>query len=136
MFAFLNKRKIGAIAGCGTIAALGTIVYLRLFKLWEYDTNQEDIYYIWLEGKRILTGENPYARILAGNMRENQKYATYFSLFYYFSALTQLRRFREYESWISLWRAIFLIFNLRIANLLSCSTFKLRYSNSCQGCGS
>jgi len=74
----------------------------------------EDIYYAWVEGKRIASGENPYARILSGDMRMNQKYATYFPLFYVLSALTQGIGFEEYPQWISLWHRIFLGFEIGI----------------------
>src|SRR5687768_7823003 len=59
--------------------------------LWIHpdDLMMEDIYYIWLEGKRIINGENPYGRVLTGNMRNNDKYATLFPIAYLLSALIQ-----------------------------------------------
>ena len=36
----------------------------------------DDIYFVYLEGTRLVDGENPYARVLAGDMRVNDKYAT------------------------------------------------------------
>ena len=71
-----------------------------------------------MEGGRLLNGEDPYARILAGNMRENDKYATYFPGFYGLSALTQAAGLRDYEAWIAFWRVIFLAFDLAIAAAL------------------
>jgi hypothetical protein len=87
---------------------------------WHYDTlkGTQDIYYLWQDGQRLLHGENPYARILLGNMNENQKYPTYFPVFYLLSYLTQLLGLKEYSSWIYFWRHIFLIFNLAIGTLL------------------
>jgi uncharacterized membrane protein len=103
---------------CGLFIAVlvaGAIVHVRL---WKTDTKGEDVYYAWVEGTRILDGQNPYARVLDGDMRVNQKYATYFPVFYELSALTQLAGRRDYESWIAFWRVVFLLFNLGTAVLL------------------
>ena len=97
------------------ILAAGAIAHVRL---WKNETKGEDVYYSWVEGGRLINGENPYARILAGNMRENDKYATYFPLFYGLSALTQAAGLRDYEAWLAFWRVIFLICDLAIAALL------------------
>jgi uncharacterized membrane protein len=74
---------------------------------YHYDTEGQDVYYVWMEGKRIINGENPYARVLEGNMLSNNKYATYFPVFYWLSALTQLAGFRDYSTWILFWKIIF-----------------------------
>ncbi len=95
---------------CATI--YGNLVFFT------YGAEGEDIYYSYLEGKRILSGENPYERVLAGNMRDNDKYATYFPLFYMLSALTQAIGLKEFSEWLFLWRIIFLIFNIGIAYLI------------------
>ena len=50
-------------------------------RFYQHDDKNEDVYYIYLEGKRIIDGENPYERILEGDMRINKKYPTYFPLF-------------------------------------------------------
>lgn len=78
----------------------------------------EDIYCFWVEGKRILSGENPYERTLSGNMRYNDRYPTHLPLFYLLSSLTQLAGFTEYPHWIFVWRQVFLAFNLGIAAAL------------------
>lgn len=85
---------------------------------WNSDTTEEDIYYAWVEGQRIVVGENPYARILQGNMRQNDKYATYFPLFYELSALSQSLGWESYAAWIGLWRGIFLLFHLGCGGLI------------------
>ncbi len=85
---------------------------------WSSETKGEDIYYAWVEGGRILNGENPYARVLAGNMSDNDKYATYFPVFYELSALTQWAGLADYQPWIAFWRVLFLAFNLAIGALL------------------
>ncbi len=114
----LTYRKPIAFLSILLIIALGIIVNLKILNLWEYDPGGNDIYYTWLEGKRLLAGENPYARILAGNIRENDKYATYFPLFYLLSAFSQWIGFRDYSTWLDLWRPIFLAFNIGIGVLI------------------
>lgn len=69
-------------------------------------------------GKRILSGENPYARVLAGDMRENDKYATYFPLLYLLSAAAQWAGLRDYDSWIFFWRQVFFLFTLAVGFLI------------------
>ena len=88
----------------------GTLVHRSL---WAHDTREEnDIYYHWVEGGRLLAGENPYARVLAGDMRKNDKYATLFPLFYLLSAATRWAGLNDYDQWIAFWRAVLLAFNL------------------------
>lgn len=79
---------------------------------WGVDSVGDDIYYAWVEGRRILEGENPYARVLESDMLENDKYATYFPLFYLLSTLTQALGLAQYEAWIAFWQPIFLLFHL------------------------
>ena len=110
-----SQHRTIAIVCLLVILLAGTAVNVRF---WQIDTQDEDIYYAWVEGGRILNGENPYARVLAGNMLENDKYATYFPLFYELSALTEWTGLRDYEPWIGFWRVIFLAFNLAIAAAL------------------
>ncbi len=116
-----NKRQTSGLIWLFLIILAGILAHtLPIF--WDYKTNQvgkeEDIYYLWVEGKRILLGENPYARVLGSNMRDNQKYATYFPLFYIFSYLTQLFGLKNYLDWIEFWKYIFLFFNMAIAGTL------------------
>ena len=101
----------------------GAVVNIRF---WTVDTKGQDIYYSWVEGSRILTGENPYARILAGNMQENEKYATYFPVFYELSSLSLLAGLRTYEQWIAFWRVVFLVCNLVIACLVFAVPYRRR----------
>jgi len=77
-----------------------------------------DVYFSWVEGKRVLEGENPYARILEGNMRYNRKYATYFPGFYLLSAATQKMGYAEFDAWILLWRPWFLAAGLAVGAVL------------------
>jgi uncharacterized membrane protein len=111
-----NKKKIAMIS----LVIIISIAIAIHAKLWFYDTkaNDEDIYYVWVEGKRLLLGENPYNRISSGTIRQNSKYATYFPLFYLLSWFTQLIGWKDYSDWIYFWRHIFLFFNLGIASLI------------------
>lgn len=93
----------------------GAIAHVRL---WGMPTRGEDVYYGWVEGQRLQRGENPYARTLTGNLRDNDKYATYFPVFYYGSYLTIVAGLDSYEDWIAFWRMIFLLANLGIAGIL------------------
>jgi hypothetical protein len=113
--------------------SLGVIVlviaYLALrinMRFWPLDTVGTDTYYSWVEGRRILDGRNPYERILKGNMQENEKYATYFPLFYEASTLVQLAGYRQYHAWISFFRYTFLVCNLAIGLTLFLLTFSKR----------
>ena len=107
----------GAVALFCLVVVLTAAAVLHVH-VWNTDTGDEDIYYAWVEGGRILNGENPYARILTGNMRDNQKYATYFPVFYELSALARWGGLRDYGSWIDFWRSVFLACSLAIASTL------------------
>jgi hypothetical protein len=97
----------------GILAVTIALVAIRVHRrFWSLDTVGSDTYYSWVEGRRILDGKNPYERILHGNMDENNKYATYFPLFYEASALVQKIGIRQYQPWISFWRYIFLSCNI------------------------
>jgi hypothetical protein len=111
----------------GFVVLVIAFVALRInIRFWSLDTRGSDTYYSWVEGGRIRDGNNPYERILHGNMRENRKYATYFPLFYEVSALTQLAGYRQYASWIGFYRYIFLAFNLAVGFALFALTFSRR----------
>ena len=95
--------------------------FLLNFLFWQIspdDLMQEDIYYIWLEGKRIISGENPYARVLESNMRNNDKYATYFPVAYLLSALVQKLGFVKFQDWIYMLRPISFGFHMGIVALI------------------
>ncbi len=113
---FWNKYWI-AVLVFGLIAIAGIYLHTRF---WTPPQNpkQEDIYYSYLEGGRLVEGANPYKRILQSDMRTNDKYATYFPLFYLLSALTQKAGLQSYLSWLAFWRVVFLICNLGIGFLI------------------
>ena len=102
------------------------IMPVLLFSAWRVyrvvgvteSIKEEDIYYAFKEGQRILHGENPYARVLAGDMRENSKYATYFPLFYELAYASQALGLEQFAPWLVFWRRVFFAFNLGTAVLL------------------
>jgi hypothetical protein len=75
----------------------------------------QDIYYSYVEGKRLVDGENPYARILDGNMRKNKKYATYFPVFYELSFVSQKLGLDSFEKWLPFWQQVFMLFEYALA---------------------
>jgi hypothetical protein len=105
---FLFLLAILLVVGWSVYASIGVV----------RDIGEQDIYYSYLEGQRILQGENPYERILSGDMRVNNKYATYFPLFYEFSALLQALGRKGFEGWIAFWHPVFIICCLAIGALL------------------
>lgn len=104
---------LGLFAG---LLVAATIATTALY--YGSDPAGSDIYYSWGEGARILRGENPYSRILGSDMLHNDKYPTYFPLFYLLSAATQGMGFREYPEWIGLWRIVFAFFDVGIIAIL------------------
>lgn len=108
-------RQSAAYATLFLVLVLMVIAHVRYFG--EGDQNQ-DIYFSFVEGQRILAGENPYERVLSGNFRSNDKYATYFPLFYELSAMSQWSGLGEYGSWLAFWRVVFAAFDIGIALLL------------------
>lgn len=99
------------------LASAGFFVHHHFWQTPADALQGHDMYYIWLEGKRILAGENPYARVLAGNLRENDKYATYFPIAYFLSALVQKLGFLEYRDWLYFWRPVSFICHMGIVGL-------------------
>jgi NADH:ubiquinone oxidoreductase subunit 3 (subunit A) len=82
------------------------------------DMSDTDIYYSFVEGQRLLNGENPYARILGSDMLTNNKYATYFPLFYELSFVSQKLGLAPFDTWLAFWRIVFIVFEFGIAVLM------------------
>jgi hypothetical protein len=120
----MRHAAVGASIDGKRKAVLFCLVFLLVagalvsILLWKSDATGTDVYYDWIDGRRILSGENPYARVLAGNMRDNNKYTTYFPVFIILSWLTQLAGLREFPQWVAFWRVVFLICNLGIAGAI------------------
>jgi uncharacterized membrane protein len=82
------------------------------------ESGQPDIYYVWRDGGRLATGENPYDSILTGNMRQNRKYPTYFPLLYLLVAGAHRLGVVEFHDWLRLWRPLVMLSHLGIGILL------------------
>jgi len=98
-----------AILALVLLVAAGVVVHLSVPQENRPGT---DISFDYEEAQRILRGENPYARILSGDMRTNQKYPTYFPLFYLLSAGVIRAGLSDYASWLQFWRVVNLFFNI------------------------
>lgn len=109
------NRKIIIFSCLALLLIAGAAVHLSLPR---YDVQSTDIYFVYRDAGKILQGEDPYAAVLTGNMRQNQKYATYFPLFYLLGAATQGLGWRDFLPWVSAWRLIFLAGNLAAGGLL------------------
>src|SRR5262245_8911594 len=89
---------------------------------------QQDIYYVWRDGSRLGMGENPYATILSGNMRENQKYPTYLPLLYLLVAGAHRLGVVGFHEWLRLWRPLVLVSHLGIGALLLVGCWRSGYA--------
>ncbi|MBI3142214.1 MAG: hypothetical protein HYZ16_05260 [Bacteroidetes bacterium] len=87
----------------------------------------EDIYYIYLESKRIAEGENPYERVLAGNMRDNDKYATYFPLLYTLGSGIIVLGAESFVAYQQVWQVISVLCLLAIGFLVYHTLASLGY---------
>jgi hypothetical protein len=85
--------------------SLAGIVVERVFA---NDTSTEDIYYYWHRGRQILNGDNPYACALDDTCL-NHKNPGHFALFYWLAALTEKMGLSDFQSWIDVWRVVFMI---------------------------
>jgi hypothetical protein len=103
-------RSVTVGMGLLLLVISANIIHTNLWK--EPPSTAYDIYYVWLEGNRLLEGENPYERIKSGNMRSNDKYATYFPGFYILSSGAQLLGWQDFYDWTAFWQPVFLFFNL------------------------
>jgi uncharacterized membrane protein YidH (DUF202 family) len=122
IFHWIKERWLILLVSLSVLLIVYSAIRVHL-RFWSIDTVGYDTYYSWVEGRRILRGQNPYERILHGSMEENNKYATYFPLFYEASALVQHLGLRQYHEWIGFWRYIFLVFNVAVGLLLGTMLF-------------
>lgn len=122
---WLRERWLVVLVAIAALAIALVAVRVNL-RFWSLDTVGTDTYYSWIEGRRINDGRNPYERVLHGDMEENNKYATYFPLFYEASALVQKLGIRQYQAWIDFWRYIFLGCNIAVGLALCAILFSQR----------
>ena len=85
--------------------------------------NNQDIYYIWEEGKKLSSGINPYARIIGQSIRENDKYPAYLPLSYYAVAMIDRLGIKRFDHFIYGWRLINIFFHL-LTGLLIFNVYK------------
>jgi hypothetical protein len=109
MFASLRTKRAAVVLLALMVLAAAWTHY---FVVRPDIDDKNDLYYDFLEAKRLIAGENPYERILSGDMRNNQKYATYFPLFYLLSAGVLRLGFQEFQQYVAFWRLGFLFFNI------------------------
>lgn len=117
MFSLTREEVRQTVAYAAVFTILLVVVGAHI-RYYEPGDHNQDIYFSFVEGQRILAGENPYARVLEGDFRSNDKYATYFPLFYELSAASQWLGLRDYDDWISFWRIVFAAFDAAILLLL------------------
>jgi uncharacterized membrane protein len=98
-----DPRRAALVLCAGLILICAT--YLRGSQFYQ-DLKDTDVYFIWMEGGRLLHGENPYARILGSDLVENQKYATYLPLPYLLAAGLRLLAPGGFDPWLRLWRPL------------------------------
>lgn len=95
--------------------AIGAVLHTQV---WGTEKTEQDIYYMWKDGNLIAAGENPYARILAGDLRNNEKYPIYFPAFFLFVALASRLGYQTFPDFLALWQPICLLFNLLVASVI------------------
>jgi hypothetical protein len=111
-------RRVSLITSFLIVVLLILLAREVNFLIPEPALENQDIYFSYVEGKRLREEKNPYARILEGDMRENQKYATYFPVFYELSYISQKLGLQSYLKWIAFWKIVFVLFEFGIALLL------------------
>jgi hypothetical protein len=111
-------RRVSLITSFSIVVLLILLAREVNFLIPEPALENQDIYFSYVEGKRLREEKNPYARILEGDMRENQKYATYFPVFYELSYVSQKLGLQSYLKWIAFWKTVFILFEFAIAFLL------------------
>ena len=124
------SRKYGLRIAVAAYLFLSTgLAYVTIKRHIGKDYSTLDIYFVQQEGVRLAQGENPYVRILQGNMRENQKYPTYVPLVYLCSAVTSLTLGEQYRDFQLFWSPVCVLSHFAIGLLLllvlgrRCGTF-------------
>ena len=100
------------------------IVVVGIFSKPKSHLKREDIYYVWLAGKQMYNGENPYDGVLGGNLVDNDKYATYLPFFYVLSLGFHLLGLTSFNHWVLFIQVLSAVFYLAISYLLFFSLYK------------
>lgn len=69
----------------------------------------EDLFFLFSDSKTVAEGGNPYLRTADGNMHDNEKYTTYFPLFFLTNAVLIKAGFSDYYKWQVIWQVVMLI---------------------------
>jgi Mannosyltransferase (PIG-M) len=77
-------------------------------RLFSKSVEGEDIYYYYVRGGQVATNGNPYECSLDDTCI-NHKNPGHFPLFYYLSAISIKLGLTDFQSWIALWRPVFLL---------------------------
>jgi hypothetical protein len=112
----IPRLRLQTIAWVMLILIAGISVY---FSLWQRKSAIfQDVFFMHREGNRLLELKNPYARVLKGDMVQNEKYATLFPLSYELSAVVQSLGLHDFTLWLQFWQIVFLISYLGLALLI------------------
>lgn len=112
-------HKISLISSATFVLIMAFLAIQINFLIPPPDTmSNQDIYFSFVEGQRLRNGEDPYSRILTGDMLNNNKYATYFPVFYELSYISQNLGLQAFQDWMVFWRLVFMAFELATAGLL------------------
>jgi hypothetical protein len=95
-----DKKLLISLLSITIFALLVQLLFMEVQKTPSSELVDEDIYYIWLEGKEIINHRNPYSSVLVGDMRTNNKYPTYLPFYYLLSTSIQFIGFGEFNSWV------------------------------------
>lgn len=101
-----NNAK-SAVVALQTIEKRSFISILHT-KLYRAKIEGEDIYYYWVRGGQIASGDNPYVCAL-NDTCINHKNPGHFPLFYWFSSFTIQFGLEDFADWTNFWRPIFLL---------------------------
>jgi hypothetical protein len=116
LFAGMERPRTQTVAYFASILAIGLTGILINTRAWPAsESKDEDIYYVFLEGQRLVRGENPYERVLGYELHQNVKFPHNLPLFYHLAAAVQWLGLGPFEPWIAMWRLAFLLANLVIA---------------------
>ena len=122
-----DNEKLIRRSSLAIIAILAILVEILIGGLFSEPAEflaQEDIYYVWLEGKRISDGVNPYEFVLDGDFLNNEKYAAYLPFFYLISALFHTVGITSFTYWIIIMRFVMTIFYIGIAYQLFLTLYR------------
>lgn len=114
-----EKKEVAALSRSLAIyvVAIAILIFLTIqsyVPLWQADTKGMDINFIYIDSESISEGINPYSRIHSSDMIHNEKYTTYFPMFFVLGAGVIKAGINDYISWVMFWRRIFLICSICI----------------------